>query len=138
MLVAARSRVNGDGARGARLQQDRHARHTRPTRVAGVSPGGRRHGPICDDMVAHMKTTIELSDSLLEEARAVMAREGVTLRALVEEGLRRSLDDRKRRQPPFRLRDASVAGTGLRPELRDAGWERLRDLAYGEPERDDE
>ncbi len=39
-------------------------------------------------MVAHMKTTIEIADSLLEEARAKATREGTTLRAVVEEGLR--------------------------------------------------
>ena len=35
-------------------------------------------------MVTHMKTTIELADPLLEEARSVAAREGTTLRALLE------------------------------------------------------
>ena len=30
----------------------------------------------------------------------------------------------------FRLRKASFKGKGLQPELRDAGWERIRDAAY--------
>jgi hypothetical protein len=34
-----------------------------------------------------MKTTVEISDSLLREVRRLAAREGVTLRTLVERGL---------------------------------------------------
>lgn len=79
-----------------------------------------------------MKTTIELSDKLLGDARRVAERDRVTLRELVEEGLRRSLEDRLRRRGRFRMRDASVGGRGLRPEWREAGWERFRDLAYGD------
>jgi hypothetical protein len=30
----------------------------------------------------------------------------------------------------FRLRDASVPGEGIRPELRSASWEQIRDSAY--------
>ena len=52
-----------------------------------------------------------------------------TLRALVEQGLRQVVAE-KRRKTPFRLRKASFKGNGLRPEMADAGWERLRDLAY--------
>ena len=38
-------------------------------------------------MVAHMKTTIELSDTLLQDAKALAAARGTTLRELVEAGL---------------------------------------------------
>jgi Arc/MetJ family transcription regulator len=75
------------------------------------------------------KTTIDISDSLLAEAKEVAAREGTTLRALVESGLRAAIDRRTRRER-FRLRDASVDGDGLQPEFRDAGWDRIRDAAY--------
>jgi len=76
-----------------------------------------------------MKTTVEISDSLLREARKLAAREGVTLRALVERGLHRVVAE-TRHAEPFRLRRASFKGKGIRPELRDAPWDRLRDLAY--------
>jgi hypothetical protein len=76
-----------------------------------------------------MKTTIEISDTLLREARKVAAREGVTLRALVERGLHRVLAERK--QPaPFKLRRASFKGRGLQSALHDATWDRIRKLAY--------
>jgi hypothetical protein len=76
-----------------------------------------------------MKTTLEISDPLLREARKLAARERTTLRALVEQGLRRVVTERQRR-PVFRLRKASFKGRGLRPEFQDAAWERVRDLAY--------
>jgi hypothetical protein len=76
-----------------------------------------------------MKTTVEISDSLLREARKLAAREGVTLRALVERGLHRIVAE-TRRAGPFKLRRASFKGNGIRPELRQASWDELRDLAY--------
>jgi putative antitoxin of VapBC-like toxin-antitoxin system len=76
-----------------------------------------------------MKTTLDISDPLLREARKVAARERTTLRALVEQGLRQVVADKKSK-PAFRLRKASFKGRGLRPEVADAGWDRLRDLAY--------
>jgi Arc/MetJ family transcription regulator len=85
--------------------------------------------PVYCDTVTHMKTTIEISDAILEQAKAAAAREGTTLRALVEDGLRQVLKTRRVART-FRLRDASVGGDGLRPEFRDAGWDKIRDALY--------
>ncbi len=76
-----------------------------------------------------MKTTVEISDRLAEEAKALAARENTTLRDLIEAGLRVVLRERRRRSP-FELRDASFGGRGLQPEFRGAGWERMRQAAY--------
>ncbi len=76
-----------------------------------------------------MKTTIEISDGLLDEARKVASREGTTLRVLVEAGLRKEVRERGRRKA-FRLKRASFRGRGLRPELAGARWEQIRELAY--------
>jgi hypothetical protein len=76
-----------------------------------------------------MKTTIEVPDALLREVRELAARKGVTLRALVELALRRVINETAQ-AAPFKLRRASFKGKGLRAELRDAPWGRLRDLAY--------
>jgi len=80
-------------------------------------------------MGTHMKTTIEISNAILTAAKAAAVREGTTVRALVEEGLRKVLAERKAR-PQFRLRKVSFRGRGLRPEIREGGWEALGDLAY--------
>ena len=80
-------------------------------------------------MVTHMKTTIDIADALLVEAKTVAAREGTTLRELVEQGLREALGKR-RRTAQFKLRDASVDGHGLQPGIREGDWEQVRDLIY--------
>lgn len=80
-------------------------------------------------MVSHMKTTIDLPEALLEEAKRVSAREGSTLRELVELGLRRVLRERAAKGT-FSLRDVRVTGRGLRPDLRGRSWDDIRDLAY--------
>jgi hypothetical protein len=76
-----------------------------------------------------MKTTVEIPESLLEEAKRLAAREGTTLRALIEEGLRRILAERKR-TGAFRLRKATFKGDGLQPAVAGSSWDRLREMAY--------
>jgi hypothetical protein len=76
-----------------------------------------------------MKTTVQIPDTLFEEARKVAQRERITLKALIEEGLRRIIADRKRRTA-FRLRKASFKGNGLRPEFAGASWDQIRELSY--------
>ena len=71
-------------------------------------------------MGTHMKTTIEISDDLLRRARQLADERGLTLRALVEEGLRLSLQARSEpAQPTFRLR--TWGRGGLTDEARDRG-----------------
>ena len=76
-----------------------------------------------------MKTTMELPDRLLDEARRVARRDHTTVRALVEQGLRRVIEDR-RRQPAFALPVRSVDGQGMNPDLAAQGWDAIRDLTY--------
>jgi predicted nucleic acid-binding protein len=68
--------------------------------------------PIFDQpWIWYMKTTLDIPDPLLREARKIAARERTTLRALVEQGLRKVIAERKATRP-FRLRDASFGGRG--------------------------
>jgi hypothetical protein len=76
-----------------------------------------------------MKTTVEISDPLLAAAKAACVREGTTVRALIEEGLRRLLAERRTRRN-FRLRKASFKGTGLQPGMREGDWEQIRAMIY--------
>ncbi|MGH6908534.1 MAG: hypothetical protein ACREDX_11820, partial [Aestuariivirga sp.] len=70
-----------------------------------------------------------IPDSLLTEAQRLARRERTTLKALVQEGLRQVLKERKARGK-FRLRKASFKGEGLVPAMEDAPWEKFRDMAY--------
>jgi hypothetical protein len=76
-----------------------------------------------------MKTTVEIPQTLLDEARKLASQEGTTLRALVEEGLRRVIAER-RQAGAFRLRKATFKGTGLQAGVAGVPRERIRDLAY--------
>jgi hypothetical protein len=76
-----------------------------------------------------MKTTVELPDALLREAKRVALRENTTVKALIERGLRQVVGGRGK-ATAFTLRDASFEGDGLVEgrSLRD--WEAIRDLIY--------
>jgi hypothetical protein len=80
-------------------------------------------------MVTHMKTTVEISDHLLRTAKEMARRERTTVRALIEEGLRLAVAQRRRR-PRYRMRDASVEGQGLQEGITEGSWEQIRDLIY--------
>ncbi len=78
-----------------------------------------------------MKTTIELPDELLEQAKHLARQEGASLRRLFEEGLHRVLHARRnvaRRQ----LNIPSYGGSGLTPEFEGADWNKIRDTLYHE------
>lgn len=77
-----------------------------------------------------MKTTVEIPGPLLDAAKRVAARTGTTLRALIETGLRRVIDEQAASGGGFHLDDRSVAGRGLRPEYQGAEWSEIRSAAY--------
>jgi hypothetical protein len=78
-----------------------------------------------------MKTTIEIRTELLRRARDLARAEDSTLRALVEEGLRRVVEEResgRRRKRRFRM--ATFRGNGLVPGVREGDWRAILDVAY--------
>jgi hypothetical protein len=76
-----------------------------------------------------VKTTVEIPNSLLGQAKRLASQEHTTVRALMEEGLRRLIAERKAGKP-FKLRKVSFRGNGLQPQMAGASWQQIRDAAY--------
>ena len=74
-----------------------------------------------------MKITIEMSDSLVRSAKDLALRSQTTLRAFIEEGLRRVISDSQiQAKSAFKLKKASVLGKAvLMPEP--ASWQQLEE-----------
>ena len=73
-----------------------------------------------------MKTTVELPDPLLREAKQYAARHGIPLRQVIQLGLQGLLHAPK--QPGrFRLKTATTDGEGA---ALDADWSEIRSLIY--------
>lgn len=83
-----------------------------------------------NDTYRCMKTTVEIPDSLLEQARRLAAKEGSTVKALIEEGLRRVLEERQRSAGGFQLRKVTFGGEGLQSDFAEASWDSMRDAIY--------
>jgi hypothetical protein len=76
-----------------------------------------------------MKTTIDISDHLLNRAKEVARRERSTLRELTEEGLELALAKRASRKSR-RVKPVTFTGQGLSSEFRGKSWAEIRDTIY--------
>jgi hypothetical protein len=74
-------------------------------------------------MGAHMKTTIELSDSILLEAKQFAKERSITLRSLIEESLAETL---ARPRKNISVRPVTVSGGGLSHDFKSASWDQIR------------
>jgi hypothetical protein len=80
-------------------------------------------------MVSVMKMTINISDALYKKALKLAVEQRTTLKALVEEGLRRIIAERQG-GTPFKLRKATFRGKRLQPDVKHGGWQGIRDSIY--------
>lgn len=79
-----------------------------------------------------MKTTVEIGDSLIERARKLARREKITLRELVESGLRRELDERRTHRAEGDSLNENLRRDGRpRPGVDLSDWRQIREYAYG-------
>jgi hypothetical protein len=77
------------------------------------------------------KTTIELPDGLLRDAKKVALAQRTSVKALIEQGLRAVVRERLRRRR-FTLRRASFKGDGLVAGRSLQDWAAMRDEIYAE------
>ena len=78
-----------------------------------------------------MKTTVEVPDALFQRAKRLAERTGRPMRGLIEEGLRRVLEDEKAADARYRLPDRSVGEPGAPNPLESMDWGTLRTEIYG-------
>jgi hypothetical protein len=77
-----------------------------------------------------VKTTVDISDALLEQAKAHARRNGLSLRAVIEDGLRRVLMSEGSAEA-YVLPDCSVGEAGASNPLEHLSWQDLREAIYG-------
>ena len=76
-----------------------------------------------------MKTTLDIHDDLLDRAKRLSRSTGRPLRALVEDGLRRVLEQHEA-TPPYRMEDASVGDPKDPNPLEGMSWRDVRAKIY--------
>ena len=101
-------------------------------RPDGIRPpaAGRTQAPVGDDMVANMKTTVDIADPVFQRAKKLAAERGTTLKVIVETALRQLLEKESKPRRRFKLRDASFKGRGMQPGIREGDWDTIRALTY--------
>ena len=78
-----------------------------------------------------MKTTVDIADALLARAKRHAKKANRPVRALIEEGLRRVLDDAASGKSRYKLPDRSVGKAGGANPLEGLSWSELRNEIYG-------
>jgi hypothetical protein len=77
-----------------------------------------------------MKTTVDIPDALLRRLRERAARQGTTLKALLQVAIREFLGQGGGRGSEFRLRDGSFRGEGTAPGVREGDWRAISEMSY--------
>ncbi len=79
-----------------------------------------------------MKTSIEIGDSLFVKAKKLAKQKRISLRALIEEGLRHVIANKEKDKNAPQSKILTFGGDGLTDEykLRGLNWETLRDEIY--------
>ena len=81
-------------------------------------------------MPLHMRTSVELPDALLQQARELARARKTTLRALLLDGLRTVIERHQQSRRSYRLADCSYGEGGLVDELAPTDWDAIRDRSY--------
>lgn len=77
-----------------------------------------------------MKTTIDIANSLLDQAKQYGSKNKLTLKELVELSLKQYLDSAKKNGSSYSLPDRSFGEGGYQPGIEEGNWESLRAIIY--------
>jgi hypothetical protein len=78
-------------------------------------------------MLTVMKTTVEIPDDLLRQAKEYAARHGIPMRDVIQLGLELALQARRPSRRRFRLKTITTKGQGA---ICDGDWSTIRSLIY--------
>lgn len=81
-------------------------------------------------MITHMKTTIDIPDSLFREVRRLASERRTTFKAIVEAALRGVVNASRAKPIKFKLKWESFRGEGLCEGISEGDWGQIRDLIY--------
>lgn len=81
-------------------------------------------------MGVHMKTTVDINDTLLLQARQLAAKQQRTLKSILETALRQLLETHTEEKPPFKLRKHTFRGNGLQSGQIEGDGNTIRDSIY--------
>jgi len=81
-------------------------------------------------MRRHMRTSIDIPEPLLRQARAVARKRKTTLRAVFLDGLRQAVAAESPSRAPYALPDATFGAGGVHEGIDLSDWDRVRELAY--------
>lgn len=81
-------------------------------------------------MGTHMKTTVDINDTLLLQAKELAAKRQQTLKSILEIALRQFLEANANNRPPFRLRKHTFRGHGVQSGMAEGDWATIREAIY--------
>lgn len=81
-------------------------------------------------MVTHMKTTIDIANTLFEQTKKAARHNKMSFKQVVESSLRLFLNTQTKVEKPYKLPDCSVAGHGLVDGLSYDDWPEIRKRIY--------
>lgn len=77
-----------------------------------------------------MKTTIDVNDDLLIEAKRTLKDKKQTLESILETALQQFLEEAEANKKPFKLRKHTFRGQGLQLDIKEDYWAAIKELAY--------
>ena len=74
-----------------------------------------------------MKTTVEIPDALLKRAKRYASEHDITLREVIEQGVRHVVQPAAEPKKPFKLKTYPFKGTGM---AKDFTWDEILNIIY--------
>lgn len=77
-----------------------------------------------------MKTTVDIADSIFQQAKRFAANQGLTLKEVIEAGIRLLMKSQSTVRRSFKLRKHPFRGKGLSPDIQPGDWTQIRTRIY--------